>query len=221
MTIVVEAQKRESIGKGRAKRLRREGFIPGVFYERGEPAIHLQFEKKKIHSLIGHAHGLLDLKIKGEKRPRKCVVKEVQYDPVTDEIIHLDFQGVTMGEKITVTVPLVLKGTPAGVKAGGILEHLIHELEIECYPKDLPEQLELDISHLEVGDSLHIKDLHFENVRILDDPTEVVVLIAAPKVAEVEAVTEEEEEEVEPQVITGKKEEAEEEEEEKPSREES
>jgi len=209
MNIMVEAKKRVDMGKGYARRLRKQGLIPGVFYEKGKEALPLVFDKKKIQFMINHSHGLMDLKIEGEKNPRKCVVKEVQYDPVTDEVIHLDFQGVTMGEKLVVTVPLVLKGTPAGVKAGGILEHLIHELEIECYPKDLPEELELDVSHLNLGDSIHIKDLHFENIRILDDPSEVVVLVAAPKVMEVEEAAVEEGEEMEPQVITGKKEEAE------------
>ncbi|NOX36929.1 MAG: 50S ribosomal protein L25 [Calditrichaeota bacterium] len=212
MTVVIEARKRDLVGKKSSKKLRQKGLVPGVFYEKGKPAVHLVFDKKALQYFMSHAHGLVDIKIEGKKEPLKCVLKDVQYHPVTDEVIHVDFQGVTMGEKISVTVPLVLRGTPQGVKEGGLLEHMIRELEIECLPKHLPEQLEIDVSNLKIGDALHVKDLSFENIRILDDPNEVILVIEAPRVEEVveEAAATFEEETPEPEVITSKKEEKEE-----------
>ena len=212
MTVVIEARKRELIGKKSSKKLRKMGLVPGVFYEKGKPAVHLAFDIKALQYFMSHAHGLVDIKIEGKKEPLKCVLKDVQYHPVTDEVIHVDFQGVTMGEKISVTVPLVLRGTPRGVKEGGLLEHMIRELEIECLPKHLPEQLEIDVSHLKIGDALHVKDLSFENIRILDDPNEVILVIEAPRVEEAveEAAATFEEEPPEPEVITSRKEEKEE-----------
>jgi large subunit ribosomal protein L25 len=150
------------------------------------------------------------LEIEGEKQAKKCVIKEIQRDPVTGNFLHVDFLGVKMGEKIIVNVPLVLKGTAPGIKAGGIVEHLFRELEIECFPRHLPERLEVDVSTMEIGDSIHIKDLAFENIQIIDDPDETVVILEAPRVIEEEAAEEVEEELTEPEVIGEKKPEEEE-----------
>ncbi len=212
MTVLIKARKRALVGKKSSKRLRRNGLVPGVFYEKGKPALHLTFDKKDLQYFLSHTHGLVDIHIEGNQKPLKCVLKDVQYHPVTDEVVHVDFQGVTMGEKIAVTVPLVLRGTPKGVKEGGLLEHMIRELEIECLPSHLPEQLEIDVSGFKIGDALHVKDLSFENIRILDDPHEVILVIEAPRVEEAVAEAAEalEEEMPEPEVITGKKEEKEE-----------
>lgn len=192
MPVVIEAKRRDMLGKTHLKKYRREGYIPGVYYFHGNEAIPLLFDSKKmVQFLTGH-RGLIDLQIEGEKEPLKCFLKDYQLDPVTDVPIHFDFQGVKMGEKITVYVPLIVRGTPAGVKNGGIAEHLIRELEIECLPSHLPEFLEIDISHLEIGDSIHIKDLSFENVRILNDSEETVVLVETPRIVVEEEVAEEE-----------------------------
>ena len=214
MPAVIEAKKRELMGKKNAKNYRGEGNIPGVYYFHGNEAIPLLFDGMKLTQfLMGH-RGLIDLKIEGEKEPLKCFLKDYQRDPVTDVPIHVDFQGVKMGEKIVIYVPLVVRGTPAGVKVGGIMEHITRELEIECFPKDLPEILEVDVSQLEIGDSIHIEDLKYENITILDDPEETVVLVEAPRIVVEEEVSEEEEEELtEPELIGEKKEEEEEEEE--------
>lgn len=222
MTGVLVAKKRNDFGKGAARRLRRQGFIPAVYYSHGEKAIPLSVDEKTLLYFMQKAHGLIELNIEGIKKNQKCIFKDIQYDPVTDEILHVDFQGVKMGEKITMTVPLVLKGTPVGVKSGGILEHLIREIEIECLPRYIPEYLELDVSELKIGDVIHIKDLQFENIKILEDPEETVVLIEMPRKAEVIEVEEEAEETLfeeptEPEVITAKKGEKEEESEESSS----
>jgi large subunit ribosomal protein L25 len=206
MPVVIEAKKRELMGKKNAKNYRDEGSIPGVYYFHGNEAIPLLFDGMKLTKfLMGH-RGLIDLQIQGEKEPLKCFLKDFQRDPVTDAPIHVDFQGVKMGEKIVIYVPLVVKGTPVGVKAGGILEHITRELEIECFPKDLPELLEVDVTQLEIGDSIHIEDLKYENITILDDPEETVVLVEAPRIVVEEEVSEEEEEMAEPELIGEEKE---------------
>ncbi|GAB4334981.1 MAG: 50S ribosomal protein L25/general stress protein Ctc [Calditrichia bacterium] len=204
--IVIEALKREGLGKSAAKKLRAEGLIPAEFYSH-EENLHCAVPKKEFELMLSKGHGLLDLKIKGTRKKHICVVKDVQYDPVRGDVLHVDFQGVTMGEKMKINVPLVLTGTAAGVKLGGILEHLVRELEIECLPKHLPEKLEIDVTDLQIGQAIHVKDLSFENIEILDDPEETVVLIEHPKVGgEETAVAAEEEEITEPEVITAKKE---------------
>jgi len=213
--VVIEAQKRDESGSSNARRYRREGKVPGVFYISGSEAVHLLFDAKQLTYFLNHAHGLVDLEITGEKSAFKCVLKEVQYHPVNEEPLHVDFLGVKMGEKIQLAISLVLRGTPEGVKTGGgILEQVLRELDIECLPKDIPDHLEVDVSHIDVGKSVHVSDLEFENITILNDPTETIALVELPKAAisEMEEIEEAEEEITEPEVIgKGKQEEEEEE----------
>lgn len=212
--VVIEAQKRDVSGTRNARRYRREGKVPGVFYIGGSEAVHLLFDAKQLTYFLNHAHGLVDLEVSGEKSPFKCVLKDVQYHPVNEEPLHVDFLGVRMGEKLQLSISLVLRGTPEGVKSGGILEQVIRELEIECLPKDIPDHLEFDVSHLGVGKSVHVEDLQFENVTILNDPNDTIALVELPKAAisEMEEIGEAEEEITEPEVIgKGKQEEEEEE----------
>lgn len=208
----LKVQKREKTGKGAARKYRAAGLIPAEYYSQHAGNVHLLLNAKEFETLIASARGVLALKVEGEKKVHRSVIKDIQFHPLTSKPVHVDFQGVKKGEKLTVTVPVVLKGTAAGVKVGGILEHMIRELQIECLPKDLPEQLELDISDMNVGDVLRVKDLQYENIRILDDPNEAIVMIEMSKVAEVAEGEEEElpeEEMAEPEVITAKKEEEE------------
>ena len=207
--IVVKARKRELTGKSAAKKFRAQGLVPAEFYYHGEKNFHLLVNRKDFEYVLSHSHSLLSLELEGQKKKYQCIVKDVQFDPVRGDVLHVDFQGVKKGQKITVTVPVILKGTAAGVKTGGILEHLIRELEIECLPNDLPEKLEVDVTNVKVGEAIHVKDLHFKNIKILDDPEETVLLIEAPRLAKEGEVEEEaaEEEIKEPEVITAKKEE--------------
>lgn len=206
-TIVVEAKKRDKSGSGQARKYRRSGLTPGVLYSHGDDAISLLFDAKMLTYFIGHSHGLVDLSVEGEKEARKCVVKDVQYHPVTEEVMHVDFLGVKMGEKLTISVPLVLKGVAPGIKHGGILEHMLRELEIECMPKDIPDQLEVDVTGMEVGSSIHVSDLSYENLEILNDPSETVAVIELAKVAlkDEEAAVEAEAELEEPELIRDSK----------------
>lgn len=211
--IVIKARKREKIGKGSAKKFRAQGLIPGEFYSTHDGNYHVLLDRKEFETVLPDAHGLVSLKIDGVKKELPCVIKDIQREPVKDHILHVDFQGVKQGEKLTVKVPVILTGTAEGVKAGGILEHLIRELEVECLPKDIPDKLEIDISDFKIGDALHVKDLQFENIRIMDDPEETILLIEHSRVARElpeEQEVEEAEEITEPEVITARKEEEEE-----------
>jgi large subunit ribosomal protein L25 len=209
----LKAQKRDMIGRGAAKKYRQDGWIPAEYYSSQKDNIHLILNQKEFESKLLHAHGLLKLEVEGEKEKLQCVLKDLQIDPVKESLIHADFQGVKLGEKLTLNIPIVLKGTAAGVKAGGILEFITREAEIECLPDEIPDNLEIDVTELEIGDSVRIKDLKFEKIRILDDEDETILIVEHAKVvqeleeAEVEEGEEGEEEVQEPEVITARKEE--------------
>ncbi len=208
----ITAKKRERIGKGSAGKYRSEGWIPAEYYSSHDDNQHLLLYSKDFETTLTHSHGLLNVAVEGEKKSLLCVVKDVQYEPIRGHVLHVDFQGVRMGEKITVNVPIILQGNSAGVKAGGILEHLIREAEVECLPKDIPERIVIDITALQIGDSVHVKDIEQENIKILDDPDETILLIEHPRIEK--EVTAEEEAEVEeeltePELIRERKEEEE------------
>ncbi|MBN2365260.1 MAG: 50S ribosomal protein L25 [Calditrichaeota bacterium] len=213
----LEAKIREKTGKGAARKYRYDGWIPAEFYSAHDENIHLLLNTKEFENILSHGHGLFNLKVDGKKEDFQCVIKDIQLDPVLGYVLHADFQGVKLGEKLTLTVPISLKGTAAGIKAGGILEFVIRELEVECLPKDIPDHLELDISGLQIGDSLRVKDLSYENIRILDDSDETIVLVDHPRLvqeAEEEEEAEElllEEEQKEPELVRSRKKEEEEE----------
>lgn len=212
-TVMIEARKRDKSGTRNARQYRREGLVPGVFYIDGKEAVQLLFDAKNLSNFLNHTRGLVELEIAGEKAARECVLKEVQYHPVTDEPLHVDFLGVKMDEKIEIQVPLILKGTPEGVKTGGMLEHLVRQLTIECFPGNIPNVLEVDVSGLAVGKSVRVGDLKYENITILNDPNETVALVELPKAAISELEEMPQEAEItEPEVI-GKGKESEEQEE--------
>lgn len=195
-TVVFKATKRESTGKGVARKLRRKGYIPGVVYGPDRPATPLALVAKgAVHKLRGEwsEAKLYDLDLDGENL--KVIIKDVQADPVSLEVLHVDFYAVTFGKVMSLMVPLKFVGEPAGLKHGGIVEFLMDEVEIECLPKDIPEELVVDISHLEVGDTLFVKDLPVtEGVEVKEDPSAPVVTIVGPAVQETEGEEEEEEE---------------------------
>ena len=135
---------------------------------------------------------LISLKLKGREE-QECILKDVQFDPVSDEVVHFDLIGITRGEKIEIEVPVQLIGSAVGVKEGGILQHSLHKLDIECLPKDMPERLEVNIADLKIGDAVHIKDLNFENITILNSADSIVVSVVHPKVEKEVTVAEGEE----------------------------
>ncbi len=199
---------REKTGKGGARQTRREGFIPAVLYGPGYEPLPIKVERKSTEKIINqlHAHNVMgDLKISdGKEEKIKVILKDIQFDEITGEILHLDFYRVRMDKPVVMEVPINLVGESPGVKKGGILEHELREIEIEVLPANIPEKIDIDISNLDIGDSLLVKDIEVgEGIKILEDEEKVVISILAPKVVEEEE--KEEEVEAEPEVISEEK----------------
>lgn len=187
-TTTLNLEVRTARKKGGARKLRRAGKIPGIVYGAGEDNILVQVDRKVMEKLVRELHGevvVLDLSIGGNVR--KGFVKDIQFHPVTGEILHVDFQIVHAGEEVEVTVPVVLVGEAPGVKAGGVLEHLLHEVDLRAPADRIPPHIEVDVSSLGLGDVLYVRDIPVpEDVTLLEDPDEPVVVIHAPRAEAVE-----------------------------------
>lgn len=207
-TATISARSREGHGKGPARQSRREGRIPGILYGHGEDSVPLSVDAGELHRLvhsISIENTIVDLDM-GSGEPYKVLIRELQRHPFRDEFLHIDFFHVAMDEQIQVEVPIVLVGTPTGVKnKGGVLDHQLRELEVFCLPGNIPEKVELDVSDLDIGDAVHVSDIQLADVEILTDPDRSVVTVLAPTVIEAEEVAEEAP--AEPEVIGRGKEE--------------
>jgi large subunit ribosomal protein L25 len=212
-TATINARSRDGRGKGAARQTRRDGRIPGVLYGHGEDSVPLSVDANELHRLvhtISIENTIVDLDM-GSGEPYKVLIRELQRHPFRDEFVHIDFFHVAMDEQIQVDVPIVLIGTPTGVKnKGGVMDHQLRELEVFCLPGSIPERVELDVSHLDIGDSIHVSDIQLPDVEILTDLDRSVVAVLAPTVIEAEEAAEEAP--AEPEVI-GRGKEAEDEEE--------
>ena len=207
----LKGERRTGVGKGVARKLRQTGSIPAVYYGRGEDPIVLTVGLKDLQDVIERAEGsnvIVDLKVDGDGAgDRKALIREIQRDPVGGHILHLDLQHISLTERIVVEVPVVLVGIAVGVKdGGGILEHLLREVEVECLPTDIPSKLEVDVSALNIGDSLHVSDLKAERVEILTEGDRAIATVVPPTVLE-EAKPAEEGAAAEPELVKEKKEE--------------
>lgn len=217
--ILVKADRRPELGKGGARSLRRDGLLPAVVYSGGSSTPIKVFGKemtKLIRSGVGeHALITIELNEDGKSSEHPVLIKDYQADPVSDDILHIDFMEVSLKERIHVTVPIEITKIPAGVKMGGILQHLIREVEVECLPTEIPDKVGVDAEFIQIGNSLHVSDIpEQENVKIITAPEEVILTVSAPVVEEVKEEIEEAEE-AEPEVITSKAKEEEPEKEEK------
>lgn len=212
--MILEAEVRETGSKQASKLVRKNGKVPGIYYSKHDSPIHISVTEKAIHPLVYTAEThLISLQVDGNVYD--CVVKDIQFDPLTDKIVHFDLIGLTTGETFQLEVPIQLRGTPIGIKEGGIVQQMIHKLEIECLPKDIPQRVEIDITNLKIGDSIHVKDLKLENITILNTEDSVIAAVSHPKIEKevVEEGAAAAEEPTEPEVIgRGKAEEEEEEE---------
>lgn len=216
--ITLEASVRTKRKKG-TRALRREGKVPGVYYIHGEENIAIEVPEKILQPLIytSETH-IINLKL-NEGGAKNCILRDIQLDPVTEKPVHFDLQGLREDEQINVEVPVVVTGgTPVGVRDGGILQLLMHRLKISCLPKFIPEHVEVNVAELKMNGFIHVRDLKFDNVTLLDPESSSIVGVVPPTVEkEVAPGTPVAEETVEPEVIAkGKKpEEGEEGEEEK------
>ncbi len=202
---------RANNGKGAARALRRAGKLPAVVYGHHREAQSLALDAKAVERLfaaIGSGATMIDLAV-DDQQPVKALIREVQRDPLRpSSVIHLDFYEVQAGEKITVDVPIHLIGVPSGVRNfAGVLDHLLHKLEIEVLPADLPDHIDVDVSELEIGSVVFVRELTVPNAEILSDGDRVVCTVVPPRVEEAPAVeaaegaVADEEEAAEPELI--------------------
>ena len=197
--IELKTKIRKTVGNGPARVLRREGKVPAVLYGPKTEPILLSVDVKDIEQImkqgtIGQA--LLNLSIQnGEKITKAAMIKELQRHPVSGKFLHIDFYEIDMQRKINVMIPVVVKGQSVGVEVGGILQIVRRELEVFCLPSAIPEAIEVDITELEIGDSIHVQEIQLPaDVELPEDVDFTVITILAPKVEE-EVVEEEELEE--------------------------
>ncbi|OGS18381.1 MAG: hypothetical protein A2219_08330 [Elusimicrobia bacterium RIFOXYA2_FULL_50_26] len=181
--VILDAELRTVATKNHLKSIRNEGKVPGTFYGVGEKAMSLIVNLKQFEKLM-HEHGggnvLVNLKFTNENKT--AIVKEVQRDIIKQTPIHVDFQAVSLKDKIVVNVPLRITGEAPGVKVGGgILEHLLREVHVRCLPMDIPDFITVDVSRLEVNHSVLVKDLApVEGVEVTSDPQAIILSIVAP-----------------------------------------
>ena len=193
-TIDVSIEPREAGSKRAAGRLRREGKLPGVFYGRKTNPVPLQVSRKELSDRIAELEGSHIIRIKSTSallEDKVALIKEVQIHPVTGDVIHLDLYEIDMTQKIAVKIPLHFIGKAQGVVKGGILQPVVREIEVECLPIDIPEFLDVDVSSLEIGQSLHVSDMRVpEDVLITSDVVTTLVTVVSPTVEEAPKVEE-------------------------------
>ena len=179
--LILEAHVRTEIGK-QAKRLRRAGVIPGVYYLHGEPSVTISVAELALHPLQ-HSSETRIIRLKTDDgTERRCVLREISFDPVSDRPVHFDLQGFRAGETIRVELPIVLKGTAIGQKEGGLVQHIMHRVHVECLPDDIPEHVEVNIEPLAINHSVHVRDLVIPNITMLDNPNAAIVAVIPPTV---------------------------------------
>ncbi|MCP4634464.1 MAG: 50S ribosomal protein L25 [candidate division Zixibacteria bacterium] len=221
--ILIPAQERDSSGKGVARKLRAAGRIPAIFYARAQEPMAIDIEAKNFEFLMRNLGGkslVIKLDIKGSKR--MALIRDIQRDPISNEVLHADFYGIAMDQKIGFSVPINFEGIAVGVSGeGGIQQSIMRELEVSCLPANIPEEIVINVAEMSIGDSIHVRDIEQEGVEIISDPKRTIVTIIPPTVIKAAATEEEEEEEgeaaeesedgevKEPEVITEKKKEGE------------
>ena len=212
--VKLKAEPRTNVGRSAVRKLRARGLIPAIIYGGNEKPLPLQVTARDINAMMSHASGenvLVELEIAGEASSRTALVQEVQHAPVDGDIRHVDFHAISMDQMIQAEVPLEPTGAAVAVKTfGGLLEQSLRTLTIECLPRDLPDRIAVDVSQLNIGDSIHVRDIQFPpgvTPKVQLDLTAFSVL--APAVEEEPVIAEAEAAAAGPEVITEKKEEGE------------
>jgi large subunit ribosomal protein L25 len=212
--VKLKAERRTATGRSAARKLKARGAVPAIIYGGKDKPQPLQLSARDIDAMLSHASGeniLVELEIDGEKSNRMALVKEIQHSPVGSDVLHVDFHAVSMDETIQADVPLEALGIANGVKNfGGLLEQSLRSLAIECLPRDLPDRITVDVSALNIGDSIHVRQIQLPTgvtSKVLPDLTAFSVL--APVVEEEPVVAEAEAAAAGPEVIKEKKEEGE------------
>jgi len=207
--VILTAMLRENTGvKGKLSALRKSGMIPAVIYGSSENPSHVSISEKDLLRILKSGKNAV-VKINYANKQENVLLKDIQRDVVTDKVIHVDFQRISLTNKIEVKVPIKLTGEAYGVKAqGGIIEHNMRELTVRCLPVEIPKEIVVDITNLHIGNSIRIKDLKYENIEIKEDPEHIIASIIAPKEEKLQTISAQSTSGSEPEVIAkGKKEE--------------
>ncbi len=189
---ILDTIERDSCGSKSVKKLRRQGMVPINFYFHGSDSLNLAIDRKTLQLALQSGQHIFVINV--GKKKQHVQIKELQYHPVTDDILHVDLMGFKMTEKISIAVPLVIVGEAPGVKLGGILTQNLNLVDIYCLPADIPENIEVDISALDIGQHIPVSDLVVaENIEIQSSPETPIIAVQAPRgEEEVEEVIEEE-----------------------------
>lgn len=206
--VTLQTHKRTKTGKGISRQLRIEKLIPGIVYGGNTEPISIQVGLKDLHRILGSSAGgnvLITLEINNGQEIIKqpAIIKELQLDPISREFIHVDFYRISLDKELTTHVPVITVGVSVGVQEGGILEFSTREVEVKCLPTLIPEKIEVDITAMKIGNTIHVSDLKVpEGVMLMEDPEGVVMTVVAPKAIVEEVVTPTEI--TEPELITKK-----------------
>jgi large subunit ribosomal protein L25 len=187
--VILKVETREGSGKKSAKDIRNKKMIPAVVYKDGKDALKLQFAAADLAEVLHTKAGenvIVTLKIAGsdsKAKDKTVVIKEIQREPIKSQILHVDFNEISLTETLKVNVPLTAHGEPEGKKEGGTLEHVMWELQVECLPTDIPEKVEVDVSKLKIGEAIYVKNIIApEGVKVLTDPELIAMIVKPPKV---------------------------------------
>lgn len=189
--ILLKAVLREGHGKSSCKQIRKQGAIPAVVYKGGDKGLNVQVDSKELwkalHTDAGE-NAIITMDIGGGKKntEKTVMIKEIQQNPVNDKFVHVDFQEISLSEKLKVKVPVAVKGEAPGVKEdGGVFNLVLWEIEVECLPTAIPEHIDVHVENMRINDSIHVKDLpKIEGVEIVEDPDQTVVSVTPPKAEE-------------------------------------
>lgn len=199
--IELKAETRTTTGNNPARALRRSGRTPAILYGPEAQPVMLSIETSEMENIIKQGNvgrSIFNLAVDGGKKPRAAMIKELQMHPVSHDILHIDFYEVNMKRKVKVMVPVVTTGKSVGVEMGGMLQIIRRELEVFCLPNAIPQEIVIDITDLDIGNSVHVEDISLEgDVEIPHEVDFTVLTILSPKTAEAEEAEEEEEELVE------------------------
>jgi len=202
ITVEMNAFKRDDLGKQANKKVRNNGLVPAVVYGRNKENINISISGKELIKLLSATeskeNSIISISIDGTDEVRKVLLKEAHLDTLTSAPLHFDFYEITEGEKLKLVCPLNFVGKPEGVKQGGVIQTLSNQISIECIPEKIPNNITIDISNLNIGDTLFVEDLPVEEgITILSNPKSTTISILAPRIVVEETATEDDAEDTE------------------------
>ena len=192
ITVELEVFNRESLGKQANKKYRKDGFIPAVIYGKNKDNLNILVDPIKLKKLLKNEAGentIIEMKLDKSDLKKNVLLKDAHLDTLTSDPLHLDFYEITEGMDVKVSAPLLFAGKPEGVKNGGVIQTLSNEIKIECLPTNIPNIIEINISDLNIGDTLRVKDIKpMDGIEILSNPESTIISVLAPRLV-VEAST--------------------------------